>query len=324
MNSLLKKLLMVALIAPTFAFAQVSVDKVVATVAGEPITAQEVQERININIAVSNQQAGKVLKLTTEQKNNIAQASLNELIGERVMLNKAKNIGVNVSESDVNTAINNMASSQNATVDQLKASILKRGGDKAWNAFNRDLKNELTFNALRTQEVVKKIQVSPEEIETFLASQKMGANNPIPKNEALEVRYIIAAKNTPASLKKIKAAQARIAKGESFETVGAAVTDEPEALTKPTYIALNDPAADAAVLSAVKNLPDGSVSEAVRAKRGVYLFKAVAHRVEEITLDKQTAMAKELLVERKADAASEAWYNELMENAKKNLVEIKN
>ena len=95
MSSLLKKLLIVALAAPTFAFAQTSVDKVVATVAGEPITAQQVQERITVNVGLVNRDAGKAVKLTKAQQDQIAQGSFNELIEERVLLNRAKTVAQN-------------------------------------------------------------------------------------------------------------------------------------------------------------------------------------------------------------------------------------
>ena len=322
MSSLLKKLLIVALAAPTFAFAQTSVDKVVATVAGEPITAQQVQERITVNVGLVNRDAGKAVKLTKAQQDQIAQGSFNELIEERVLLNRAKTVGVAASDTEVNTALNNIAQSQNVTVDALKANVVKQGGEKAWAQFNRDLKNDMTIDALKKQEVLKKVKVTPAEIDAWLTEQKMGPNNPLPKTDVAEVVHIYVDGTSAASMKKIQAAKARIDKGEAFETVGT-VSDRKGSASTPLFIPANDEQADPAIRAAVGKLAAGSVTDVVKTKNGLYLFKAISNKTEELTLDEQKAMATDVLTQKKAQEEYKVWYTALMENAKKNLVEVK-
>ena len=87
MNKRIKFALLTALltgaIAPAVSFAQVGTGKVVAVVAGEPISQSELNERIKINAEVAKR-AGQ--KATEAQ---LAEYSRDELINERLLLNKA-------------------------------------------------------------------------------------------------------------------------------------------------------------------------------------------------------------------------------------------
>lgn len=319
MNSLLKKLIIVAIATPVFAFAQTPADKVVATVAGEPITAQDVNERAGVNLSILKAEGRK---LTKAQMNELGNSSFAELIEERVFLNQARKVGISISESDVAKGISELAQAQNVTADVLKANIMKQGGDKGLAMFNRDIKNELTIRALKKQEVLDKIKVTQPEIDDFLAKNKMGANNPIPKNEVLNALHIYVAKTTPASKKKIDAAKKRITAGESFETVGA-MSEADAPVGAGVSIVASDTNADPAVRALVGSLADGAVSDVIKTKGGFHLFKAVSHKTEELTLAKQNDLAKEALTQQRFEGEYKTWYENLVADAKKNIIEIK-
>lgn len=319
MNLLLKKLLIVALATPVFAFAQTPTDKVLATVAGEPVTVQNVIERANVNLTLLKR-AGKIPNKTQLQQ--IQDSSFSELIEERVLLNQARKIGISTSEADINKAVNELAQAQNLTSDALKASIVKQAGGQGLLAFNRDVNNELTINALKKQEVADKIQITPSEVDAFLIDKKLGANNPLPKNEILEALHIFVAKTTPASKKKIDVAKQRITAGESFEAVGA-ISEAGVPVNAPIALVSSDTAAAPEVRALINSLADGAVSDVIKTKNGFHLFKAIAHKTDEFTLDKQKQFAKDELTVQKFEAAYKVWYENLMNDAKKNLVEIK-
>lgn len=326
MSKLLKRLLIVALVVPTLAMAQqVNLDSVVATVAGQPVTAQEVQEQITTNVAVAAQQAkaaGKKFNLTKAQQEEVKQASFNEVIQNRLMVNKAKNLGINVSDADISKALNNIAQSQGVTLDQFKNAVVKQGGEKGWAALNRDLRTDMIKEALIKREVEDKVTVSSAEIDEFLSAKKLGKNNPIPSAKGIEVEDIFVAGTDAAAKKKIQAAKARLDKGEAFEAV-LRDTAEPEVAANggKTVVTL-DASVDANVRKAVEGISVGTVSNVVQTKNGFHIFK-VGQAVDlKFSLADQEKTARAALMEQKVPAAYEAWMKNLYETSKE-LVKIK-
>ena len=324
MSKLLKKLLMVALAVPTLAMAQVNLDKVVATVAGEPVTAQEVQEQISINVALANQEAGKKLNLTEAQKNDIKQSAFNEIISNRLMLNKAKNLNIGVSDSDINQALNSIAQSQNISVDEFKQNVIKQGGDKGWAALNRDLRMDLIKNTLIKREVEDKVKVSSDEVDAFLAERKLGKNNPIPKTKGVLASDIFIAGADKKAKDKMNAVKARLDAGEAFDAVARSASENQETARnggKVPFIAF-DNSADPAVTKALEGLADGATSGIISTKNGLHIIKVEKQTEIEFSLDEQTKNAKAALIGQKMPEAYNTWLKALMESGQ-SLVEIK-
>ena len=327
MSKLLKKLLMVALAVPTLAMAQVNLDKVVATVAGEPVTAQEVQEQISINVAVAAQEAeanGKKLNLTEAQKNDVKQSAFNEIISNRLMLNKAKNLNIGVSDSDTTQAMNNIAQSQNISVEQFKQNVIKQGGEKGWAALNRDLRMDLIKNALIKHEVEDKVKVSSDEVDAFLAEKKLGKNNPIPTTKGVLASDIFVAGTDKKAKGKMNAIKARLDAGEAFAAVARSASESPETAQnggKVPFIAF-DNSADPEVTKALQGLTDGATTGIITTKNGLHIIKVEKQTEIEFSLDEQVKNAKAALMEKKLPEAYNAWMKDLMESGQ-SLVEIK-
>ena len=327
MSKLLKKLLMIALAVPTLAMAQVNLDKVVATVAGEPITAQEVQEQISINVTVAAQEAeanGKKLNLTDAQKSEVKQSAFNEIISNRLMLNKAKNLNIGVSDSDIAQALNTIAQSQNISAEQFKQNVIKQGGEKGWAALNRDLRMDLIKNTLIRREVEDKVTVSSDEVNAFLAERKLGKNNPIPKTKGVLASDIFVVGTDKKAKAKITAAKARLDAGEAFADVARSASENQATAQnggKVPFIAF-DNSADPAITKALDGLADGATSGIITTKNGLHIIKVEKQTEIEFSLDEQVKNAKAALMEQKMPVAYNTWLKNLMESGQ-SLVEIK-
>lgn len=320
MNKFLKQLLLTALTVPTLAMAQ-NLDKTVAIVAGEPITALEVQSKIDTNLTVLAQQAAAAhqkLKLTKAQENEIQQGAFSEIIENRLMMNRAKTTGINIANTDVDNALSNIAQSKNLSVEAFKKEL----GDKNWNVLNQDLRTDMTKDALIKRDVEAKVQVSGTEIDAFLAEKKLGAGNPIPSKKGVEASHVYIDGTTAASKKKILAVKARLDKGDDFATVATEMSEYPTKANggKIPVIMFGD--ADPKVVAAVDKLADGGMSDIVESKNGFHIFKVAKHIDVEFGLDQQKEMAKQAITNQKMEAAYKAWYEELMSSGKA-LVEIK-
>lgn len=318
MSTLLKKLLLLTLALPVLAFAQTN-NKVLATVDSDPITAKDVTERMAVNLVVISQQKGELIKPTDKEKEALRLNSLEELIQERLLLNKAKKAGIVIDDSSVTETIKNLAERNETTVAKFKANVLKQNGSSAWTALQRDLKNEMTISSLVKQEVTDKITVTASEIDALLAEKKLGKGKPLPKAEGVNVIFIIT-----KTAEKLNAAKARIEKGESFEEVGLETTELPQSEKIKSFINFSDKDLDPAVTKALKGLDDGEISQVVENRAGGFtLFKVIDHEPMVYTLEQQKIDATNIIKEQKAEAAYKTWFDALMSDAEKNnLVSI--
>ncbi len=326
MNPRIKFALLTALfttsIAPAVSFAQVAIDKVVAVVAGEPISQSELNERIKVNreVAKRAQQNPSNAELTTYSRD--------ELVNERLLLNKVKNARINVSENQINAALQEMAQGNGMTLDQFKARVAKEGGASGWDGLTTDLRNQMSIDTLMQQEVLSKIkEPSSKEVDAEVTRVSAIANGPMSPQDVAVAQHIFIQNPTAASLKKIKAIKARLDKGtEDFGAVAKAVSENPQTAAndgKVPYILLNDPQVDASVAQLAKTGSLNTVSEPIKTKNGYHLFKISERTTLSLSDEEKKIMAKDALMAMRQKEATEKFFAEL-EASKASLVEIKN
>lgn len=306
--------------APMHAMAQVAIDKVVAVVAGDPITQKELDERIKINTAVAKRSGQKV---TAQQ---LSDGSRDELITERLLLNKAKNARVNISDDQVNQSLQNMAQNNGMTLDAFKARVDKEGGAGAWEGLQHDVRNDMTVNKLLDQEVISKVpQLTDKEVDAEVQRVSAIPDGPFASQDVAVAAHIFVAGTTPASLKKIKAIKARIDKGEDFATVAKAESQNPETAANGglvPYIAVNDKGLEPAIAKVAKDTPLNTVTEPVKTANGYNIFKFYERKTLTPTDDQKKQMAKQALMSNRQKEALDAWYKDL-DASRATLVEIK-
>ncbi len=325
MNKRIKFALLTALltgsIAPAVSFAQVGTGKVVAVVAGEPISQSELNERIKINTEVAKRAGQKVSEA------QLAEYSRDELINERLLLNKAKNARVTASQSKVDEALNAMAQGNGMNMEQFQQHVNKVGGAGAWDTLVRDVRNEMSINEMMEKQVLSKVkQPTAQEIDAEVARVSAIADGPMSPQEVAVTQHIYVQGTNAAALKKAKGIKARLDKGEDFAAVAREVSDNKQTAQNGgavPYIFLKDPSADPAVLKAVNNIPENKVSEPVKTANGYHLFKVAQRTTIAPSEDDKKAWAKDALLAERQKAAMTAFYKEL-DDSKASLVEIKN
>ena len=325
MNQRIKFALLTALfttsIAPAVSFAQVAIDKVVAVVAGEPIAQSELNERIKVNREVAARAKQKISDA------ELLAYSRDELINERLLLTRAKNARVNVSDEQINAALQEMAQGNGMTVEQFKIYVAKIGGANGWDNLSIDLKNQMAIDTLMQREISSKIkEPTAKEIDAEVARVSAIADGPMSPQDVAVAQHIFIENPSAASLKKIKAIKARLDKGEDFGAVAKQVSENPETAAndgKIPYIVLNGSQADPSVVQLAKTAMLNSVSEPVKTKNGYHLFKISERTTLTLNDDAKKAMAKDALMSMRQKEATEQYFKEL-DASKASLVEIKN
>jgi peptidyl-prolyl cis-trans isomerase SurA len=140
-----------ALIAPVTASAQV-----VVVANGSPITELDIQQRMKI-------------MSTSGQKGASRQDVIKELIDDRIKISRAKVYGLEVSDSEVDSAFDGMAQRQHITTAQF-AQVLERAGISPA-AIKARIRAELTWNQLVRGKYASSLQIGESDIATALRSR---------------------------------------------------------------------------------------------------------------------------------------------------------
>ncbi|SAL74011.1 PpiC-type peptidyl-prolyl cis-trans isomerase [Caballeronia peredens] len=146
-------------------------DSVVAVVNDGVITRRELEERSAL-IAKRLQQQNAPVPPADQLQRQV----LDQMVLERIQLQKAKEDGINIDDATVNRTLTRLAQQNQMTLEVYRSRIEAQG--VPWATFMRDARTELTLSKLREKEVDSKVTVSDGEVANYIASQRgPGARN---------------------------------------------------------------------------------------------------------------------------------------------------
>jgi len=189
---------------------QTTSDFIVAVVNQELITHTDVDKRV-ARIQDSSP-AGTRLPPSDELRQQV----LDALIDEKVQISHAKTIGLDISDAEVDAAIENIAAQNQLSLADLKSRMQADGLD--FPRYRNSLREQILLQRLREREVGNRIQISDADIDAFIKE------DPAAQTEvALNVAHILIAvpdKATPAQVQALQAKaqgiQERAAQGANF------------------------------------------------------------------------------------------------------------
>ncbi len=106
----------------------------------------------------------------------LEQQVLERLIIVQVQLQRAKDAGIVVSDEDLNTALSRIAKRNGITLSELPQMLAAEGIE--YPVYREEMRREMTIEQLKQRDVMRRINVSPKEIDRFLKIQlKTDATN---------------------------------------------------------------------------------------------------------------------------------------------------
>ncbi|WP_176324594.1 SurA N-terminal domain-containing protein, partial [Burkholderia vietnamiensis] len=151
------------------------------------ITARELDQRVGLIARRLQQQ-----KVPVPPPDELRSQVLNQMVVERIQLQKAKDDGIEVSDATVQSTLQRLAAANGMTVDQYRAQLEALG--VPWSTFSGDARNELILSRLREKEVDSKITVTDAEVASYIASQR-GPNSGSQQDVRLEHIFVAAPQN---------------------------------------------------------------------------------------------------------------------------------
>jgi peptidyl-prolyl cis-trans isomerase SurA len=203
-----------------------TVDTIAAIVNNGVITRRELDERMSLISRRLSQQNAPVPPM-----DQLRQQVLNQMVLERIQLQKAKEDGITVDDAAVQKTLERLAQANNMSLEMYRARIEAQG--VPWTTFTNDARTELTLSRLREKEVDSKVTVSDAEVANYIASQR-GPNAGLTSDLHMEHIFLKAPLNAPetdieAAQKKAQALLDEAKGGANFEKLAKANSQAPDA-----------------------------------------------------------------------------------------------
>jgi peptidyl-prolyl cis-trans isomerase SurA len=201
------------------------------------------------------------------------------MIVERAQQQLAKEMGVKVSDQELDRAIGRIAEQQKMSLQEMRNQMEKEG--MTYPAFREEIRNEIMMTRLREHEVDNKIQISDAEVDTYLAAEKAAAADQVEVNIS-QILVRIPENASPEQIAARKARADEVARqlrtGADFAKTAATYSDAPDAL-KGGEIGWRDPNRLPPLFAQelVKMSP-GQVTPVIRSNTGFHLIKLVDKR----------------------------------------------
>ncbi|MEO7246646.1 MAG: peptidylprolyl isomerase, partial [Rubrivivax sp.] len=157
----------------------------------------------------------------------LRQRALESLIEERVIITHAREQGWRIEETEIDRAVQSVASQNQMTMEQLRRRLQSEGLDMT--RMRADLRDQLMVERTREREVLARIPVSDAEIEREIAAE----SSPVAAAAELNIAQILVAVPEGADAatvteRRSRAEQAlqRVRAGEAFDAVARSVSED--------------------------------------------------------------------------------------------------
>jgi peptidyl-prolyl cis-trans isomerase SurA len=212
-------------------------------------------------------------KVELPSQSVLRQQVLDRLILQEIQAQHAKRVGLTVSDEQLNSALQEIATRNKLPFDQLPTALATQGVD--YKQYRESMRRELTLNTLRQRDVIAHINVTPHELDQFLTRQQTAA-----ANDEFSVSHILLSlpeAATPQQLEEIthKAQDlaARASKGEDFGQLAIANSNSQTALDGGQLGWRKGTQLPQFILDLVTKMKPGEVSEPVRTPSGFHIVK---------------------------------------------------
>ncbi len=195
----------------------VIIDFVAAKVNEEIITLSDVKQRVN--------DFARARKITSQEElRKLEIDTLKRMIEDKLLLERAKEIGVTVEEKDVDAAIKDIQQKNNIEEQQFEE-MLERTG-YTLDKYREEIKERILISKVTGMEIRSKIKVLEKDVKKYYKDHKDEFSTP----EEVNARHILIAFKEGVSPEKIKQKSGeiygRLKKGENFASLARLYSDD--------------------------------------------------------------------------------------------------
>lgn len=252
-----------------------TVDYIVALVNSEPITNNEVRQRL-LRVEQQSAQQGVALPPRAELTRQV----MEQLVAERAQLQEAADLGLRVDDASLLQAEQGIAAQNQLSLEDFRRRVAAEGMDIQ--RLRNELRSQLLLQRLREREVDQRVQVSEADIDEYIREQNH--NNPA----ALELNlgHVLVQVPESADAQQIAVLQAKAqrvadearAVGADFAAIARQNSDAPEAANGGVFGWRAANRLPPLFVEATRSLPVGGVAGPLRSAAGFHVLKLVDKR----------------------------------------------
>ena len=155
------------LLSSPLAAEKILLNRIVAKVNNEIISQSSLQQELDNTRQTLRQQS---VQLPAEEA--LKAQVLERLILEILQQQQGKQLGIYITDEELNTQLRDIAARNNLTLKQLQETLNRRKGAKSWRYYREAIQKKMIFSRLRMRQVERKITVSEQEIQDHLFMQQ--------------------------------------------------------------------------------------------------------------------------------------------------------
>ena len=248
------------------------VDKIVAVVEEDVILQSELDRAVQ-NVVAQYGSNGNL-----PPRDVVERQVLERLILIRLQLQRAESTGIRVSDAELDQAVMRLAQQNNATLDQLRATLERDGF--SYDEFRRTMRDELMVQRLRQRFVQSRVNVTDTEVDILLASDSL-------KRGEVRLSHILVGVPENASPQQIQTAREKaervrseIEGGLDFSAAAIRYSDGQQALEGGDLGWRRFNEVPQVFADLVQGLQKGQVTQALRGPSGFHILKLVDERTD--------------------------------------------
>ena len=246
-------------------------DRIVAVVNDDVILQSELNDAVR---TIEHQYAGRTGQLPPA--NVLKRQVLDRLIMMRLQVQKAQDQGINVSDADVDRAVQGVAQQNKLTPEQLRAAVEQQGSSFA--AFRQELADQITVQRLHQHVVQSSVSVTDSEVDNLLASPTYKAGEVHLAHIQISIPSGADAAAIQASEAKAEQALAAIKGGMDFNAAAIRYSDASDALDGGDLGWRRMDEIPPAFATTISTMKPGEVSQALRGPTGFHILKLLGVR----------------------------------------------
>ncbi len=268
---------------------EVPLERIVALVNDDVVLASELEAEL-ASVRLELQQRNVRIPPDPELRRQV----LERLIMQTLQLNVAEQRGIRVDSATLDRAVRRIADNNRLSLAGLRDALLAQGLDMA--GFREQIRREIVLSRLREQEMQRRVDVTDQEIEQFLA-RNQGQNREYRLGQILvSIPEAASADAIEAAREEARAVAARLDNGESFARVAAAVSDARNALEGGAIGWRASAELPAAAADAIRALDAGQYTAPLRTPAGFQIYRVSEIRDPDARLIEQ-AKIRHILIQ---------------------------
>ena len=259
-------------------------DRIVAVV-NDGVVLQSELDTQTYMIAQRLNEAGQ--QLPSQQR--LREQVLERLILVRIQLQRAERLGIQVSDDMLNAALARVAEANKIPFGRLPEALQSQGIEYA--QYREEMRREMTLENLKQRDVVRRINVTPREIEKFLEEQA----DAVMSSREYRISHILVALPAAATAQqhneveqKVEGIYQRLQDGEDFGQIAVAFSDSQTALEGGDLGWRKGEQIPSLFAKTVMQMSAGTISEPIRGTSGFHIV-----RLEDVRGENQEVMVKQ-------------------------------